>query len=256
MPLTIISINIRNRIFIPSSAQGLIFMPFFIIDSYAFNQDHVLSGGGICAGISLSLLTHLIECQSSQDYRISANTAYHDSITYTKMLLASVYRRPLSKERNPAAKERSTRAITPGFSPLRKRIMAMQVNSENLVYPLVNFSDIDGGVLLGLSAGPTQVRSVPGCAYLSKKRCYETNHSGIAVLNPTGRVFVFDPNCGGLLAHWKPDTVLTSPEKLIDQLLLHLYRRYGIHKGLGTASVTRIENVPFSCLPFGEKTHT
>lgn len=44
-------------------------------------------------------------------------------------------------------------------------------------------------------------------------------------------VFVFDPNCGGALVNWVADVYLPTPVKLVDSILLRMYRLYDRENG-------------------------
>lgn len=213
-------------------------MPIFEKNNFRFRQYEVQSRGGLCCGISLALLADLAECQQDKNLKLSATRSFHRSRDFSLMLKTS--------------RNILMNYTLPGFTAFRQRILNLQTRNGAKKFNEIDEKGISGAVLLKLSVGAVDDRKNAGSAYRTRSWDYVQNHMGLAIFEGNGDVFIFDPNCGGALVHWQADTYLPTPAKLVDSVLLRMYRLYDRENGKRTASLKRFECLPYDELPFGE----
>ncbi|MFX2611385.1 hypothetical protein [Enterobacter mori] len=213
-------------------------MPVIEINNFRFRQYEVQSSGGFCCGISLALLTHLVESQNGKTLDILSINAFYDAKEFLKM--THVSRNILHN------------TTMPGFSSFRNRIFELQRRNGARHFSPITIPGFWGAALLKLSVGPVDGRSIAGSAWNSNDRDYARNHMGMAVLERSGKFFIFDPNCGGALVHWQSDPFLPTPVELIDAVLFRMYRLHDREQGLRTACLKNIEIIKYDSLPFGD----
>uniref|UniRef100_UPI0011E87503 hypothetical protein n=1 Tax=Serratia marcescens TaxID=615 RepID=UPI0011E87503 len=185
-------------------------MPIFEKETFRFRQYEVQSIGGLCCGISLALLTELAENHHDQNLRFSATNAFHYAREFSKMIKVS--------------KNMIMSQTLPGFTAFRQRIFNLQTRNESKKFNEVKNKSVRGAVLLKLSVGPVEPRQNAGSAFKTWDWDYAQNHMGLAVFEGNGDVFVFDPNCGGVLVNWQSDAYLPTPVEVVDSVLLRMYR--------------------------------
>ncbi|HAM3041061.1 TPA: hypothetical protein IBI59_004988 [Escherichia coli] len=213
-------------------------MPIFEKNNFRFRQSEVQSRGGLCCGISLALLTDLAEMHHEQNLILSATRSFYRAKEYSEMIKAS---------RNILMNH-----TLPSFTAFRQRIINLQLSNETKNFNKINDKYIRGAVLLKLSVGSVENRKNAGTAFNTSNWDYAQNHMGLAVFDGNGDVFVFDPNCGGALVNWVADVYLPTPVKLVDSILLRMYRLYDRVNGKRTASLKRFECLNYNELPFGD----
>ena len=213
-------------------------MPILERDKFRFRQYEVQSRGGLCCGINLALLTDLAEAHDEQNLKLSATRAFYHAKDYSKMIKVS--------------RNILTSHTLPGFTAFRQRILDLQIRNENKKFNDINQKSLVGAVLLMLSVGSVEGRQNAGSAYNTSSWNYAQNHMGLAVFESNGDVFVFDPNCGGVLVNWLADNYLSTPAKLVDSVLLRMYRLYDRECGKRTASLKGFEALNYNQLPFGD----
>ncbi|RDA61890.1 hypothetical protein DVH07_18240 [Hafnia paralvei] len=184
--------------------------------SFKFSQYRIQNSGGWCYGISAAIITHLRE---NIDGVISPEQAFNYVEIYSKMLTAS-YNKVMS-------------SVTHGFYKLRKNILSIQneLNSPfhtpgSYVY---NFNKC--GIFLLL----VNVDNLPhsfGENFQGRFSFFgqRANHAGVIIFAPD-EIFIFDPNCGGVLFSWAGDNHSENMPVIIDMMLEQMYCLYDRMKG-------------------------
>ncbi|OKV08673.1 hypothetical protein [Escherichia coli] len=190
--------------------------------SFKFSQYRIQNSGGGCYGISAAIITHLRE---NIDGVIHPSQAYSYSEVYSKVLNAS-YNKVMN-------------SVTPGFYELRRSILSIQneLNSPfnttgSYVY---NFNRC--GICLLL----VKVDNLPygyGENFQGRFSFFgqSANHAGVIIWAPD-EIFIFDPNCGGVLFAWNGDNYSESMPVIIDMMLEQMYCLYDRMKGARKAKI-------------------
>lgn len=190
--------------------------------SFKFSQYKIQNSGGWCYGISAAIITHLRE---NIDGTISPGQAFDYAEIYSKMLSAS-YNKDMG-------------SVTPGFYNLRKSIFSIQNELDN---PF----DTPGSYVYNLNRHGlflllVRVDSLPHSYGDSIQGRFSflgqwPNHAGVIVMSP-GEVFIFDPNCGGVLFSIGGDNHSENMAVIIDMMLEQMYCLYDRMKGARKAKV-------------------
>ncbi len=190
--------------------------------SFRFSQYRIQNSGGWCYGISAAIITHL---QENINDVISPNQAYNYSEVYSKVLSASY--------------NKVMKTVTPGFHELRRSISSIQNELSS------QFSS-PGRYVYNLKRRETclllvKVDSLPhsyGENFQGRFSFFGpiANHAGVIVLAPE-EIFIFDPNCGGVLFSWSVDNPSESMPVIIDMMLEQMYCLYDRMKGARKAKV-------------------
>lgn len=189
--------------------------------SFRFSQYALQNNGGWCYGISTAILTHLHE---NIDGVISPNEAYGYTETYARMLKSS-YNKVIS-------------SITPGFHALRKSIFAIQNDQNNpFKKPGANVYSFDrcGSCVLLVNINSSNL----GYGDLFQGRfsffSEPANHAAVIIWAPN-EIFIFDPNCGGVLFTWNGGDSSQSMPIIIDMMLEQMYCLYDRMQGARKAN--------------------
>lgn len=215
-------------------------MPIQVVSEFRFNQFLAQDDGGWCAGISIALITHLYENLGEGLHYVTPSRAYEQAAQYIDILRASY--------------NKITGRAQPGMQGFRAGIRDIQ-------RPF----DFGGGPTL---AGDYEYDfTTPGTAFL-RLYVYDpahvggfgadfqawysmgggSNHAGMAVWNPAGTVFLFDPNCGGLLFRWAG---YGSMPAALDAALADMYTRHDRLRGARAARVLSAQRLDPTTLPYG-----
>ena len=190
--------------------------------SFKFSQYRIQNSGGWCYGISAAIITHLRE---NIDGVIHPCQAYNYSEVYSKMLNTS-YNKVMN-------------SVTPGFYDLRRSILSIQDELNNQSSPpgsyVYNFNKC--GICLLL----VNVDSLPhsyGESFQGRLSFFgqTANHAGVIIWVPD-EIFIFDPNCGGVLFSWTGGNYSISMPVIIDMMLEQMYCLYDRMKGGRKAKV-------------------
>lgn len=190
--------------------------------SFKFSQYRIQNSGGWCYGISAAIITHIRE---NINGIISPSQAYNYIESYSKTLNASY--------------NKAMNAVTPGFYELRRSILSIQ---NELCSPfntpgryVYNFKRCETCLLL------VKVDSLPhsyGENFQGRFSFFGkiANHAGVIIWAPD-EVFIFDPNCGGVLFSWSGDNNSANIPVIIDMMLEQMYCLYDRMKGARKAKV-------------------
>lgn len=190
--------------------------------SFKFSQYRIQNSGGWCYGISAAVITHLMENINGV---ISPNQAFNYSQFYAKTLNASY--------------NKAMNFVTPGFNELRRSILSIQ-NELNSPFKtpgsyIYNFRRC--GICLLL----VKVDNVPhryGEFFQGRFSFFgqSANHADVIIWAPD-EIFIFDPNCGGVLFSWAGSENSESMPVIIDMMLEQMYCLYDRMKGIRKANV-------------------
>lgn len=155
-----------------------------------------------------------------------------------------------------------TGEVAPWARPFRKAICRQQrpfdvpdlpfVSSGKPTGPYEYSFDSPGVALLRLV-----VREPADSSYGSDFQSWHSwgdnsTHAGVAVWTPNDRIFLFDPNCGGILFKWKGHSEASSFPEVVDLALEYMYQQYDRKKGGRTAKIVSAQRLDTECLPFGQ----
>lgn len=190
--------------------------------SFPFSQYRIQNDGGWCYGISAAIITHLHE---NIHGAILPNEAYGHAESYVRMLNAS-YNKVMC-------------SVTPGFHSLRKSILSIQNELNNpFNTPRRYIYSFNGYGVCLLLVSVDGFHHNYGETFQGRFSFFgqSPNHAGVIVWAPF-EVFIFDPNCGGVLFSWAGDNGSENMPFIIDMMLEQMYCLYDRMKGHRKAKV-------------------
>jgi hypothetical protein len=214
-------------------------MSIAVESEFRFSQYFMQDDGGWCAGISIAVITHLHE--NAVGGAVNPMNACMETKDYVGFLRGSY--------------DKITGRTAPGMRPFRNAIRQLQRPFDG---PFEGKPD--GTYLYEFGAqgiGLLRLRVLEpadgayGSDFLSWYSTDSSNHAGVAVWTPAGRVFLFDPNCGGLLFRWALSDQVGSFPVAVDMALRHLYGLYDRMRGARTARLVSVQQLDPNGLPYG-----
>lgn len=190
--------------------------------SFLFSQYRIQNSGGWCYGISAALITHLHENIQGV---ILPHEAYGHAESYARMLNASY--------------NKITSSVTHGFHEIRKNISSIQKELNNPFNTpgqyIYNFNRHGVCLLLvNVDSSPCNYgKTFQGRFSFFGQRA---NHAGVIIWAPF-EIFIFDPNCGGVLFSWDGGNNSENMPLIIDMMLEQMYCLYDRMKGDRKAKV-------------------
>lgn len=176
--------------------------------SFTFSQYRIQNSGGWCYGISAAIITHLHE---NIHGIISPHEAYCFTQSYVGILNAS-YDQLMS-------------CVAPGFHEFRNNIELIQceLNSPFNAPGRYVYNFNRRGVYL-LLVNVNSSHHGYGEIFQGRFSVFgqSANHAGVIVLAPS-EIFIFDPNCGGVLFSWTGDNNSENMPFIIDMMLEQMY---------------------------------
>jgi hypothetical protein len=218
-------------------------MPVHAKSQFRFSQYYVQDDGGWCAGISLALITHLYENLPDGVAYVMPAKAFVEAQQYVTLLKGTY--------------NKITGRAEPWAQSFRQPI-------RNLQRP---FDVGSSGSLPGASYEYTF--ATPGTAFLNLvvqqprdtnygnqfQSWYSlgggSNHAGVAVWTPAREIFIFDPNCGGMLCSWQPCHEVDSVPTAIDKALELMYVSSDRMRGLRSGKLVSAQRPDVNTLPYG-----
>ncbi|MBN9122856.1 MAG: hypothetical protein J0I06_27580 [Planctomycetes bacterium] len=218
-------------------------MPIFVNMRFRFSQYFVQGDGGWCGGISHALITHLYENLDNNLTYISPLKAATQAQDYVSLLNGTY--------------SRITGRAASWAGPIRNPIRQLQTP-----FNFGGGGHTQGGYEYAFDTPGTAflrliVREPPDNNYGSDFQSWYSmgggsNHAGVAVWTPAGEVFLFDPNCGGLLLNWQPCPIAASFPVVVDRALEDMYTRYDRLRGGRSAKIVSAQRLDPASLPYGQ----
>lgn len=193
----------------------------------------------------MAIVDHFKENNSDKYSYISPSSAFMQAELYLGLLKSSYNK--ITGEVNPWGREVRNKtkrlqapfglSIVPDF--FRRRLPGLY--EYNFTSPGVTF--------LRLVVKNKQDSKKYGSDFLFRfSPDFASNHAGLCTWMPSGEIFVFDPNCGGLLFWWGTCEKVASLPAAIDMALERLYMRFDRLKGSRVAKIVSAQKLDINDL--------
>ncbi len=224
-------------------------MPITVNSKFRFGQYYLQDDGGWCGGISHAVITHLYENLGVGQQHVDPITACAQTQEYVSVLRGTF--------------DKVTGQAPAWVKPIRQPIsrFATAIRHRRRGPPPGTYEytfDQPGTALLGLIVREPADNSY-GDAFIPPEMWKfwnwgsgSTNHAGVAVWSTNGSIFLFDPNCGGIMVHWTPCTQVPSFAVAVDMAFRSGYAIFDRMKGARSAKLVNALKLDPTALPYGK----
>lgn len=216
-------------------------MPIRVNSKFRFSQYYVQDDGGWCGGISHAIITHLYE-NLGAGLHVDPVGACGQTQQYVSLLQGTF--------------NKITGQAASWASPIRRSVRTLQrafdLGGVGKPPGTYEYSFNQAGTALLSLVVREPASSDYGSDFLgSWSMDSVTNHAGVAIWDTNGCIFLFDPNCGGIMVHWTPCSVVTSFAVAVDMALRSGYGTFDRMKGGRSAKLVSALKLDPAALPYG-----
>jgi hypothetical protein len=217
-------------------------MPIAVNSKFRFSQYFIQDDGGWCGGISHAIITHLHENLGVGQLHVDPIAACAQTQEYVTLLTGTY--------------NKATGTAPAWADPIRRPVRQLQraFNIGGVGKPPGTFEytfDQPGTALLSLAVREPAATSY-GDAFLGSWSWDDvSNHAGVAVWDTNGCIFLFDPNCGGIMVHWTQCNVVPTFPTAVDMAFKSGYAIFDRMKGGRSAKLVSALKLDPAELPYG-----